>query len=159
MTVPEKFLRDWLIAALVFGLSALHFSYFHNYTLVNGDERIILQGAQRIVQGQVLYRDFFSFFTPGSYYWVAAFFKVFGSSILVARKVLLVEGALLSVLTYLLSRRVCSRGSAFLASILVTLTALPTRFIVLHNWDSTLWACLALYCAVLFLQHASRLPL
>jgi 4-amino-4-deoxy-L-arabinose transferase-like glycosyltransferase len=154
---PEKFLRDWLVATLVFGLSAVHFRFFYQYTLINGDEGIILQGAQRILQGQVLYSDFFAFITPGSYYWMAFFFKIFGSSIEVGRAVLLIEGALLSVLTYLLARRVCSQWSAFLASVLVTLTGLPNRFLVLHNWDSTFWAFLALYSAVLFLQNPRRL--
>ena len=120
---------------------------------INGDEGIVLQGAQRVLEGEVPYRDFFSFFTPGSYYWLALFFKVFGSSILVARAVLMVEGGLFSVLTYLLARRVCSRWSALLAAYFVTLTCVPYRFDVLHNWDSTLWACLALYCAVRFLER------
>jgi hypothetical protein len=40
-----------------------------------------------------------------------------------------------------------------LAAYFVTLTCMPYRFIVLHNWDSTLWACLALYCAVRFLER------
>jgi len=159
LTCPEKSWRDWLVAALIFGISLLHFSCFYNYTLLNADEGIVLQGAQRILQGQVLYRDFFSLLTPGSYYWMAFFFKVFGSSILVGRAVLIGEGASLSVLTYLLSRRVCSRWTAFLASIFVTLIGLPTRFLVLHNWDSTLWVCLTLYCAVLFLQYPRRLLL
>src|SRR5215468_4326951 len=88
LTFPERSRRDWL-AVLVFCISALHFSFFYRYTLLIGDEGIILQGAQRILAGQVLYRDFFSFLTPGSYYWVALFFKLFGSSILVARAVLL----------------------------------------------------------------------
>jgi 4-amino-4-deoxy-L-arabinose transferase-like glycosyltransferase len=159
VTVPEKLRRDWLIATLLFGLSAFHLSFFYDYTLVNGDEGIILQGAQRILQGHVLYRDFFSLLTPGSYYWMAFFFKIFGSSILVGRAVLVVEGALLSVLTYLITRRVCSRWSAFLSSALVTLVGLPNRFLVLHNWDSTFWACLTLYSAVLFLHFPRRLPL
>ena len=81
VNLPEKFLRDWLIATLVFGFSAAYFGFFYQYTLINGDEGIILQGAQRILQGQVLYRDFFAFITPGSYYWIAFFFKIFGSSI------------------------------------------------------------------------------
>ena len=153
ITVPEKSGRDWCISFLIFGVSVLYLRFFYNYTVVNGDEGIILQGAQRILQGQVLYRDFFSFFTPGSYYWIAFFFKIFGSSILVGRGVLLVEGGLFSVLIYLLARRVCSRWSALLAAYFVTLTCLPHRFIVLHNWDSTLWATLALYCAVRFLEQ------
>jgi hypothetical protein len=153
ITIPEKSGYDWCISLLILFLSIVYLRLFYNYTLVNGDEGIVLQGAQRVLEGEVPYRDFFSFFTPGSYYWLAFFFKVFGSSILVGRAVLVVEGGLFSVLTYLLARRVCSRWSALLAAYLVTLTCLPYRFIVLHNWDSTLWACLALYCAVRFLER------
>jgi len=156
LTFPEKHPRDWLTAFLIFSFSLLHLSFFYSYTLMNGDEGIILQGAERILQGEVLYRDFFAFITPGSYYWIAFFFKVFGSSIGVGRTVLLVEGALLSVLTYLLARRVCSRWSAFFASALVPLTGLPNRFLVLHNWDSTLWAFLTMYCAVIYIQKPRR---
>jgi hypothetical protein len=126
---------------------------FYDYTTLNGDEGIVLQGAQRILQGQVLYRDFFSFFTPGSYYWIALLFKIFGSSILVGRAALVVYGGVFSVLTYLLSRRVCSRWSALLAAFLVTIICLPFRFLVIHNWDSTLWAYLTVYCAVRFLEE------
>jgi hypothetical protein len=37
-----------------------------NFTVLNGDEGTTLQGAERILPGQVLYRDFFSFYAPGS---------------------------------------------------------------------------------------------
>ncbi len=116
------------------------------------DEGIILQGAQRILRGQVLYRDVFSFFTPGSYYLLAFLFKLFGSSILVARTALVFFGAAYSVITYLVARRVCSRASAALVAGLVTVTTLPFRFVVLHNWDSTLWACFALYCTLRWVE-------
>lgn len=152
ITIPEKSLADWGLAALTFAGSLIYLLLLYRYTLLNGDEGIILQGAERILRGQVLYRDFFSFLTPGSYYWTALFFKLFGSSILVARAVLVVEGGFLSVLTYLLARRVCSRWSALLAAYFVTLVCLPYRFLVLHNWESTLWAYFALYCAVWFLE-------
>jgi 4-amino-4-deoxy-L-arabinose transferase-like glycosyltransferase len=152
ITAPEKSLAEVSVSALIFLLSVLYFRLFYSYTLLNGDEGIVLQGAERILQGQVLYRDFFSFLTPGSYYWLALFFKLFGSSMLVARAVLVVEGALLSVLTYLLARRVCSRWSALLAAYFVTVACVPFRFLVLHNWESTLWAYVSLYCAVWFLQ-------
>ena len=153
--VPEESGSDWLISLLIFGVSLLYLRCYYRYTVVNADEGIILQGAQRVLQGQVPYRDFFSFFTPGSYYWIAFFFKIFGSSILVGRTVLIVEGGLLPVLIYLLARRVCSRWSAMLVAYFATLICLPHRFIVLHNWDSTLWAALALYCGVRFLEHPS----
>jgi hypothetical protein len=157
LNFPERSWSEWLIAGSIFGVSALHFSVFCRFTQFIGDEGIVLQGAERILQGQVLYRDFFSFLTPGSYYWHALFFKILGSSILVARGVLLVEGAALSTITYLLARRVCNRWSALAGSLCVTLVALPYWFIVLHNWDSTFWALLAAYAAVLFLQTSEPL--
>jgi len=37
------------------------------------------------------------------------------------------------------------------------MTALPSRFLVLHNWDSTFWACLATYSAVRWLESSRGL--
>jgi 4-amino-4-deoxy-L-arabinose transferase-like glycosyltransferase len=149
---PEGSSGERKLVAVIALVSFAYLLLFRRYTTMDPDEGIILQGAQRILQGEVLYRDFFSFFTPGSYYLVALLFKVFGSSMLVARTALAVYGSLFSALTYLLARRVCSRWSALLAACFVTLTCMPFRFIVLHNWDSTLWACLALYCALRTLE-------
>ena len=152
LLLPEKLPTERWIALGVFTISLFYLCLFRRYTSIDPDEGIILQGAQRIVQGQVLYRDFFSFFTPGSYYLLALLFKVFGSSMLVARTALAVYGAFFSVFTYLLARRVCSRWVALAAAYLVTWTCLPWRFMILHNWDSTLWACATVYCAVWLLQ-------
>ena len=150
--LPEDAPADRAIVILIFVLSLGYLWVFRRYTTMEPDEGIILQGAQRILGGEVLYRDFFSFFTPGSYYLVAFLFKLFGSSILVARTTLVFFGAAYSATTYLLARRVCSRASAALVASLVTVTTLPFRFLVLHNWDSTLWACLALYCILRLLE-------
>jgi Dolichyl-phosphate-mannose-protein mannosyltransferase len=152
LLLPEKLAAEWWIAAGIFALSLAYLCLFRRYLALDPDEGIILQGAQRILQGQVLYRDFFSFVTPGSYYFLALLFKTFGSSMLVARTALAVYGALFSVFTYLSARRVCSRWAALAAAYLVTLTSVPWRFMVLHNWDSTLLACAAVYCAVWLLQ-------
>jgi len=149
---PEETPADRALATLLFALTLAYLWLFRRYTGMEPDEGIILQGAQRILHGEVLYRDFFSFFTPGCYYLLALPFKIFGSSILVARTALVFFGGVYSVVNYLLARRVCSRGSALMVAGLVTLTTLPYRFLVLHNWDSTLWACLALYCAVRLLE-------
>jgi len=153
-SLPEGTAADRAIAALLFALSVAYLWLFRRYTGMEPDEGIILQGAQRILHGEVLYRDFFSFFTPGSYYLLALLFKIFGSSILVARTGLVFSGGVYSGVNYLLARRVCSRGSALMVAGLVTLTTLPYRFLILHNWDSTLWTCLALYCVVRLLESS-----
>ncbi|HZR31875.1 MAG TPA: glycosyltransferase family 39 protein, partial [Terriglobales bacterium] len=150
--IPERVRAErWLSAGLLL-MSVAYLAIFCRYSTIEPDEGIILEGAQRILQGQVLYRDFFSFYTPGSYYWTALLFKIFGNSFVVARLALAVLGGVLSVICYLLSRRVCSRRVALLVAALVTLTALPYRFLVLHNWDSTLLASVTIYCAVRLLE-------
>src|SRR5207247_11154908 len=73
-------------------------------------------------------------------------------SIIVARTALVIFGAAFSAITYVLCRRVCSRGSALFVAARITLGTLPDRFLVLHNWDSTLWACLSVYCAVRLIE-------
>jgi 4-amino-4-deoxy-L-arabinose transferase-like glycosyltransferase len=153
LRVPEQSSSERIIALLIFGAAFGYLCLFRNYTNLDCDEGIILQGAQRILDGQVLYRDFFSFYTPGSYYLLALLFKLFGSSMLVARTALCIYGGIFSVLTYLIARRVCERWSSILAAYLVAFCILPNRFAVLHNWDSTLFAYLTVYCAILLLQR------
>lgn len=150
--IPENIAIEKWIALGVFALSMLYLGLFRSYLNLNPDEGNALQGAQRVLQGQVPYLDFFSLVTPGSYYWTALLFKIFGSSLLVARTALMVDGGIFSVLTYLMARRVCSRWAALLAAYSVTLVCLPYRFIVLHNWDSTVLAYLALYCSIRLLE-------
>ena len=147
--------RDRQLAIALFLLSFGYLWIFRRYTSMEPDEGIILQGVQRILRGEVLYRDFFSFFTPGSYYFQALISKIFGGSFLVARITLVLFGSAFSVLNYLLARRGSSRGTAFTIAVLTAATTLPYRFLVLHNWDSTLWAMLALYCAVRWLESGA----
>jgi len=78
--LPERSRTEPHIALLIFLLSFLYLCIFRRATWIDLDEGIILQGAQRILDGQVLYQDFFSFFTPGSYYLLALVFRVFGDS-------------------------------------------------------------------------------
>ena len=128
---------------------------FRRFTSMEPDEGIVLQGASRVLDGQIPYRDFFSFYTPGSFYLVAALFRLFGNSFLVARSSLAVAGAICSVVTYVLCRRVCSRGISLLAAVLATMTGAAFRFLVLHNCYSTLFACLAVYAALRFVGTLS----
>ena len=146
-SVPERSYGERRVMLLLLFISFAYLCLFRRFTAIDPDEGIILQGAQRILRGEVLYRDFFSFITPGSYYLLALLSRIFGGSIGVARIALCFTGSICSLITYLLARRVCSRRTALLTAGIITITCLPFRFLVLHNWDSTLWACAALYCA------------
>ena len=59
-----------------------------------------------------------------------------------------------TMLTYLLARHVCSVRMALFAAVLATIAGTGFRFLVLHNWYSTLLSCLALYTALRFLEDS-----
>lgn len=151
LRLPEQSATELAIAVGLFFATLLLLWPQRDFVSMNADEGIVLQGAARILRGEVPYRDFFSFYTPASYYLLALAFKIFGESLLVGRTLLLVYGGLFSALTYLLARRIASRRAALFAAFLV-LAVWPFRFYVLHNWDSTVWALLAFYCAVRWLD-------
>jgi hypothetical protein len=146
---------DNAVALIIFVASCLYLLPFRLVTNFDPDEGIVLQGAQRILHGQVLYRDFFSFYTPGSFYLNAAILRIFGDTFGAARGALLIYGAVFPVFTFLVARRTCSRQTSLITALLVTMTVLPYRFLVLHNWDSTLWCCLAVFCATRWFEHSA----
>src|SRR6185437_10625882 len=148
---------DSVIASAVFLACLGYLCLFLRYSSLELDEGIVLQGAERVLRGQIPYRDFFTFYTPGSFYLVALVFRIFGDSFVVARFSIAVCGAVCSVLTYALSRRVCGRGIAVLCAMLATLAGTAFRFLVLHNPYSTVFAFLALYAALRAIE-TRRLP-
>src|SRR5438552_15368316 len=101
--VPEQSAYERHTAALVFLLSVAYLCIFRRYTFIEPDEGIILQGAQRILRGEVMYRDFFSFLTPGSFYMYALLFKLLGSSLIVARTAVGIFRGFFLVIGYLLA--------------------------------------------------------
>jgi 4-amino-4-deoxy-L-arabinose transferase-like glycosyltransferase len=145
------------VQILLFTVSCVYLLAFRRVVNMDPDEGIVLRGAHRILAGELPYRDFFIFYTPGSFYLTAALFRIFGDSILVARSALVFFGASVTVVAYALAKRTCSNTVALLTSALVLTTAAPYRFLVLHNWDSTFWACMAVYCAVRW-SESSRWP-
>ena len=127
--VPERSRSELLIALAVFLAACLYLWPLRDFVSFNADEGIILSDADRILRGQVPYRDFFSLYTPGSYFLLALAFKLFGQSLVVARSILLVYCGVFSSLSYLLARRISSRTASLFATALLTLGCLPTVFL------------------------------
>src|SRR6266508_3496896 len=70
------------------------------------DEGYFLDLADRVTRGELPYRDFTTYYTPGIFYLFAATFKLFGPSLLWPRYVMALLRAATAVLTYVLVRRV-----------------------------------------------------
>jgi hypothetical protein len=76
---PSIRVAVWLVLAI---------AYFGAVLLLQPgiyDEGLIVCGAERVMHGQVPYRDFFTGYPPAQFYTVAAIFRAFGTTLLVER--------------------------------------------------------------------------
>ena len=76
--------EEWIypVAILILGFS-YYLSYF-NYGIRLSDEGFLVDGAERVLRGQLPISDFISY-TPGSYFLLALLFGLFGVNLLVSR--------------------------------------------------------------------------
>jgi hypothetical protein len=109
------------------------------------DEGIYLAGAERILRGQVPYRDFFVITGPGSFWIQAAILGLLGSTLRHARLSLVFDMALLTALVYWLTARLGGRNVALVvaAAFFAFETRPLFRLYVNHRWDSSAFALLA----------------
>jgi len=73
-----RLLRDPLlwISPLVSGALC---APFFRYVFWLGDEGVVVHGAERLLRGEALYRDFFEFLSPGNFLAVAAWMRLAGA--------------------------------------------------------------------------------
>ncbi|OQW94481.1 MAG: hypothetical protein BWK77_09205 [Verrucomicrobia bacterium A1] len=99
-------------AAVIFLVSLAVFGLYYNRGLILADEGSLIHATQRIVHGEVPYRDFYHFYAPGSFYILAGLFKVLGERLLVSRMMWVVVRALSVMLVFLAASRLMPRRFA-----------------------------------------------
>ena len=123
------------------------------------DEGILIEGAVRVAHGQLYARDFFEIMGPGTFYWLAAFFKVFGVTFLATRICLFVSSLGTGVLIYFLTRRVSERFRS-LPCLLVAGTYFGLVWpAISHHVDSNFFGLLSVACMVLWHDRRNTLLL
>ena len=119
------------------------------------NEGTLTYGAARILHGQILGRDFFEVIGPGTFYWLALFFKLFGATFLASRVYLFVSSLATALCMYFLARRVC-RSYQLLPCVLLFATYFGTHWPeVNYHLDSNCFALLAVVCMVLWQDSKS----
>lgn len=98
----------WLLAVVLAGATLREGIQPH-------DEGLMLQAAQRIADGQLPYRDFWTNHGPGQPLVLGALTKLLGPSLLTWRLVRLAIGATVALLAFILTRRHASRPWALVA--------------------------------------------
>ena len=147
---------DLVISCLVFCVSfTLLFHLYGHRISLDIDEGIYLEGARRVVNGQVPYRDFFVLTGPGSFWLLAAVFQVFGVELSSARLLVAFDVAFITAGVYWLAVQSARRPYALLGALafLSSLVALPTLLMVNHRWDSSMLATAALIAVAAGAKH------
>ena len=130
-------IRDPLLWVSVLFTTALCAPFFR-YVFWLGDEGVLLHGAERLLRGEALYRDFFEFLPPGSFVLVAAWMKVIGPDFGSVRLLAVCVIAGIAALTYAAARLVS--GNRFLAALLAVAWAALSQggwTVINHHWFAT----------------------
>jgi len=69
------------------------------------DEGIRVHGAERVMLGDVPYRDFYTLYGPAAFYWPAALFKLFGTHLFPVRMGLVFWNALAATAVFAFCRK------------------------------------------------------
>ena len=160
-TLPNKLERtdraEVIKSYLLYILCAcLYILPFMRIYMLGTDEGTLDYGAVRVVHGQVFARDFFEVIGPGTFYWLAGFFKLFGISFLATRICLFLTSLGTALSMYFLSRRICSKYRA-LPSILLAGTYFGGLWpAISHHVDSNFFALLAIVCMALWQDRHRR---
>ena len=122
--MTERRLADWKVALALFSVSLVYFVSYMHYGFAY-DEGYLLDSVEKILDGQVIYRDFHHTYAPGSFYLMAGLFKAFGHNILIERLVFALLEAMKCAVAFLIVRRITRSIFAYLAPLLLALAPGP----------------------------------
>ncbi|WP_263417566.1 ArnT family glycosyltransferase [Terriglobus albidus] len=111
--------------------------------LLGGDQVYFWMGAQRLLNGQTIYRDFFQFTPPGTDLVYAASFRLLGETIWATNAVALFFGVLSACLCYSLSRQIMRVASALTATGLFLVLIYGKFLNPTHHWFAVFFILLA----------------
>ncbi len=82
------------------------------------DEGIVLSGAERISNGGIPYRDFWTMYGPAQFYLTSWLFEALGPSVMVLRAIGIGSKALIALLIFTMASRHIARSAAILLALL-----------------------------------------
>ena len=105
---------------------------------IGEDQNLFLLDATRILDGQVMYKDFFELVAPGLVTFNAAVFKVFGERAWIPNAALVLLGLGLTAVMVMISRKVLSGASALLPAVLFLTCGFVWMLDDTHQWYSAI---------------------
>lgn len=118
-----------------------------------GEEFIHFVQAERVLNSEVPYRDFFQFITPGSIYLAALIFKIFGIKLTVIKIFIALIGSALVILTYLISTETINKPLLQVTpAVIVLFFSIPQAPLFYHHWNAELFILLAIFTGLKYIS-------
>ncbi|MEL0252126.1 MAG: hypothetical protein VW935_09275, partial [Novosphingobium sp.] len=130
-------------------LAALASIPFLNTVGLLADEGIWLHAAKRMLDGQVLYRDFFEFHPPVGFLMITAWLKLFGTSLVSARSLMVLVTSVTAWCTFTCCR--IASGRTWLSAVFTLMWVVAGQGMwtqVNHHWFTTMFSMIALFGAL-----------
>lgn len=139
---------EWIGTAAILAAAAWYWLQYFNRNTNLLDEGSTAAQALRLINGDVIYRDFFTVVTPGSYYTAAWLFRMFGEQLIVLRWAALVTGLGLALVTLIAARRISAWPFAAAAALMTTVWGWFLAAPNFYSLEAALFALIALACYV-----------
>ena len=106
--------------------------------LLSGDQLFFWMNGQRMLHGELPYRDFFQLTPPGADVLFFSIFKIFGAKIWVVNGMVVLLGIALCWVCFEIARTIMHRGGAVLSSCLFVVLIYSRLLNATHHWFSML---------------------
>ncbi|WP_263358124.1 hypothetical protein [Acidicapsa ligni] len=137
----------WYYILVAFGCVVyLYFNLFASHgvpILQSGDQVYFWMGAQQLLNGQVIYRDFFQYTPPGTDLIFAAFFRFLGITIGATNIVVMVFGVIFGCVCFSISRKLMKPELAALTTGLFMVLIYGKVLTATNHWFAAIFVLLA----------------
>ncbi len=146
-----------LISPLIFTLGSLYYLYLQRAHPLIGEEFMLFLQGERVLEGEIPYRDFFQFITPGSIYLSALLFKLIGTKLTVIKVSIALIGGIILTITYFLSRKIISNSLlCLLPPLFVLFYSIPHAPLFYHHWLSEIFVLLTILSGLIYIEKNSK---
>jgi hypothetical protein len=142
-----------LLIIVLFFIASIFYLPIINLPLAPYDEAVILVGAENVLNGEIPHRDFSSEYPPGQFYALAAFFKVFGTSVITERVYDLIIKVLLSLSIFLIIRYLASNGAALVGWVMSLVWLQHSSMPAYPVYPSMLFIFISIYLLLLHMKE------
>jgi len=140
--------KPWLEPIIL--IACCGFLYLETFSLPDiprvaiGDQSIYLHNAARMLEGQIIYRDYDYFTLPGTDVLYAILFRLFGIRAWIPQAMLVLVGVITTWLSIGISRKLMKGWAVFLPGFVFLALPFSSYLDATHHWYSTLCAVAAL---------------